>query len=442
MALVGRILAEHGYMKVFLDACAKGGDALQPQSQAMAGLYLGLLKNSVPQVRCLSALQALLEHGLAPAMPLTPSADQWPLHAAARHNCLPVVQVLLVAKADPFARNVRGLTALDVAKNSRSWAAAAAIRRAPFKARGFHVQLVAEALARHIEELHASMVAADVEDVAQALLRHLECQEPTKDSKAADTDIVAGALAQMAAAMPVPKPGATEEEEMSGKSPDSASTDLVANALAQMAFAMPVPKPGATQEEEFCGESPNAVSTDFVASVAARMMMASPLPGSDAFDDVSSGRSDIVHEDVVANILARMVLASPDPKSDTQSDSLRHEEVSSGHSDAANTALAANMLARMVLAASPSPEPIPATQEQEETGSASHVDLVATALAQMVLANGSTAAGTDGVHQVLEDSSDREVATAAARALAGVVVAAHGAADLEEVQEMLSHFTL
>ena len=87
-----------------------------------AGLYLGLLKNSVPQVRCLSALQvgsvgqkhtsqlkatgcntsyispprrssqALLEHGLAPAMPLTPSADQWPLHAAARHNCLPVVQ--------------------------------------------------------------------------------------------------------------------------------------------------------------------------------------------------------------------------------------------------------------------------------------------------------------------------------------------------------------
>lgn len=134
MALVGRILAEHGYMKVFLDACAKGGDALQPQSQAMAGLYLGLLKNSVPQVRCLSALQALLEHGLAPAMPLTPSADQWPLHAAARHNCLPVVQVLLVAKADPFARNVRGLTALDVAKNSRSWAAAAAIRRAPFKA--------------------------------------------------------------------------------------------------------------------------------------------------------------------------------------------------------------------------------------------------------------------------------------------------------------------
>lgn len=36
----------------------------------------------------------------------------------------------------------------------RSWAAAAAIRRAPFKSRAFHVQLVAEALARHIEERH------------------------------------------------------------------------------------------------------------------------------------------------------------------------------------------------------------------------------------------------------------------------------------------------
>ena len=34
----------------------------------------------------------------------------------------------------------------------RSWAAAAAIRRAPFKARGFHVQLVAEALAQHLED--------------------------------------------------------------------------------------------------------------------------------------------------------------------------------------------------------------------------------------------------------------------------------------------------
>eukprot|EP00438_Fugacium_kawagutii_P024402 Skav222365 [mRNA] locus=scaffold2692:101847:109903:+ [translate_table: standard] len=164
-------------------------------------------------------LQALLEHGLAPAAPLTPSADQWPLHAAARHNCLPVV--LLVAKADPFARNVRHLTALDVAKNSRSWAAAAAIRRAPFKARGFHVQLVAEALARHVEdreqELHASMVAADTEDVAEALLRHLDAQElpkeqldshchgkwphrglPVEDSVA--TDLVAEALAKMTAA--------------------------------------------------------------------------------------------------------------------------------------------------------------------------------------------------------------------------------------------------
>lgn len=68
------------------------------------------------------------------------------------------------------------------------------------------------------QELHASQVAADMEDVAQALLRHLEAglfltssqalRKPNlslrgpswKDSVSADTDLVAGALAQMAVA--------------------------------------------------------------------------------------------------------------------------------------------------------------------------------------------------------------------------------------------------
>jgi len=489
IALVGRILAERGCMKDFLDACAKGGDAVQPQSQAMAGLYLGVLKSSVPPIRCLSALQALLENGLAPAAPLTPSADQWPLHAAARHNCLPVVKVLLVAKADPFARNVRGLTALEVAKHSRSWAAAAAIRRAPFKSRAFHVQLVAEALARHIEELHASQVAADIEDVAQALLRHLE------DSVSADTDLVAGALAQMAVAMPL-APDASREEEVWGRSPNAAtaestdlvanalaqmaiaaplppdasreevwgrspnaataeSTDLVANALAQMAIATPLPQPDASKEEEIYGASPHSGHADLVEHVLVRMMMASPLPGDDSFQEdvrhevnsISSGRSEIVHTDVVAHLLARMLLDSPDPKSEPKSDSLQHEEVSSGHSDNVNTTLVANVLARMVLAATPSPGPNPETLLEEDTyargsqsGGASNVDQVAAALAQMVLANSPQ---RPDVRETLEDQDcDREVANAAGRALAGVVVAAHGAANLEEVDEMLSHLAL
>ncbi|CAK9062833.1 ANK_REP_REGION domain-containing protein [Durusdinium trenchii] len=165
MALVGRILAEHGKMKEFLDACAKAGEDLRPQSQAMAGMYLGILKNTVSELRCLQALQALLEHGLLPYAPLTPSLGQWPLHAAARHNCVPVVKVLLVAKADPFSRNVHGHTALDVAKASRSWAVAALIRRAPQKY---------------------------AEDMAQAFLRHLEAQAREKDVLA-----VAKALADM-----------------------------------------------------------------------------------------------------------------------------------------------------------------------------------------------------------------------------------------------------
>ena len=41
-----------------------------------------------------------------------------------------------------------------------------------------------------------------------------------------------------------------------------------------------------------------------------------------------------------------------------------------------------------------------------------------------------------------QDSSDREVATAAARALAGVVVAAHGAADLEARMKTMKGWTL
>ncbi|CAE7856942.1 unnamed protein product [Symbiodinium microadriaticum] len=124
MALVSTVLAERGLLGDFLAACAQGGDVPRPQTQAFAGLYLGILKNCVPWVQCLSALQALLKAGLAPSEPLTPSRETWPLHAAGRHNCRAAAQVLLVAKADPFVRNARGQTALDVAKANRHWPAA------------------------------------------------------------------------------------------------------------------------------------------------------------------------------------------------------------------------------------------------------------------------------------------------------------------------------
>ncbi|CAE7449605.1 unnamed protein product [Symbiodinium natans] len=119
MALVSAVLAERGLLGDFLAACEKGGDVPRPQTQAFAGLYLGILKKCVPWVQCLTALQALLKAGLAPTHPLTSSQESWPLHAAARHNCRAAAQVLLVAKADPFARNARGQTALEVAKANR-----------------------------------------------------------------------------------------------------------------------------------------------------------------------------------------------------------------------------------------------------------------------------------------------------------------------------------
>jgi len=187
-------------MKVFLDACAKGGDALQPQSQAMAGFTecpssvsfrMEQLSFLILTVTCGRTLLGIAEElsaasevpeclagGLRWPKTYVTAESYWVQHlihlatsqilagsfgarpctcnaldticrsvatsrcgaaqlpargpgllalSTALPNCcmlhvgLPDAQVLLVAKADPFARNVRGLTALDVAKNSRPW---------------------------------------------------------------------------------------------------------------------------------------------------------------------------------------------------------------------------------------------------------------------------------------------------------------------------------
>jgi len=129
MALVGSVLADGCCMKEFFAACEKGGDSPQVGSQAFAGLFLGLLKSWLPPDRSVAALRVLMEKGLQPSAPLTP--EHWPLHAAARHNNADVVHALLVAKADPFARNSRDLSAMDVARSSRSWAALSALQQGP-----------------------------------------------------------------------------------------------------------------------------------------------------------------------------------------------------------------------------------------------------------------------------------------------------------------------
>jgi len=129
MALVGCLLADAGSMDDFFEACREGGDPPKPGTQSFAGLYLGTLKNSVPSARSLAALGTLLSAGLDPRAALTAAKEQWPLHAAARHNRADVVKALLVASADPFTRNKRGLSAIDVARASRSWAAVSALQR-------------------------------------------------------------------------------------------------------------------------------------------------------------------------------------------------------------------------------------------------------------------------------------------------------------------------
>lgn len=129
MALVGTVLAASGCLGDFFQACAEGGDAPVHGTTAFAGLYLGLLKNSVDPAACLSALRVLLDAGLEANRPLTSAEEHWPLHAAARHDRAEVIDLLLLARADPFAVNSRGVTALQLARSSRAHSAIAALQR-------------------------------------------------------------------------------------------------------------------------------------------------------------------------------------------------------------------------------------------------------------------------------------------------------------------------
>lgn len=129
MALVGSVLAASGCLGDFFQACAEGGDAPVHGTTAFAGLYLGLLKNSVDSAARLSALRVLLDAGLEANRPLTSAKEHWPLHAAARHDRAEVIDLLLLARADAFAVNSRGVTALQMARSSRARSAISALLR-------------------------------------------------------------------------------------------------------------------------------------------------------------------------------------------------------------------------------------------------------------------------------------------------------------------------
>ncbi|CAJ1362933.1 unnamed protein product [Effrenium voratum] len=381
MALVGRILAERGHMKDFLVACARGGECPRPQGQAFAGLYLGILKSSVPVARCLAALQALLEHGLAPAEPLTPAREQWPLHAAARHDCAAAAQVLLVAKADPFMRNVRGLTALDAAKASRSWATVDALRRGcPFpKPRKRHLLLVAEALAKFQEELHGQICT---EKVAEALLQHLEglqaAQSEGMEVVTEDEDIVARALAGMLSAQAERSspPGTIQEhKEVDSGHFDPAHADLVAGVLSRMVLA-------ASPREDA-----ESACSDLQQDRAGGVELASALAQEATQQAAGAPKSDaciMEDEDLMAKALPSMLSAQAGASSGSGTVQ-EHEEVDSGHSDPAHAEIVASVLSPMVLAAA---------GEEEPAASASMGEPVAVAEAKAAVQNLRNSEGT------------------------------------------------
>merc|ERR1712139_651471 len=85
-----------------------------------AGFFLGLLDVSVAPMTALRCLLVLVDFGLNPEGPLSGEEGLWPLHAAARHDCLHLVAGLLALRANPHSKNRRGQSALDVARQSRS----------------------------------------------------------------------------------------------------------------------------------------------------------------------------------------------------------------------------------------------------------------------------------------------------------------------------------
>lgn len=466
MALVSTVLAERGLLGEFLAACAQGGDVPRPQTQAFAGLYLGILKNCVPWVQCLSALQALLKAGLAPSEPLTPSRETWPLHAAGRHNCRAAAQVLLVAKADPFVHNARGQTALDVAKANRSWATAALIRRAAQSDRASDglILRVAHALAKHVEDVHAERVAADINLVANALVTHLEDIEAQKD-------LVASALVTHLEAVDARKAaeGASDIDlqEAVIQEHEDAATKIVANALAGLlgAFSDESSRRESIPEHEAVeSDHTDAANVQTVARILAGLVTAAEsdvgsLMGQleDAASDslqheaVESEHTDDANVETVARVLAGLVTSAESDvgsQEEAASDSIQHEAVESEHTDDANVQTVACVLAGLLSAAEPD---VGSLMEggrdsiQHEAVESEHTDDANVQTVARVLAGLVTAAQRDvgplvQVEEATHDSLQKE-ATASeradvARVVAGLVTAAESdVGSLVQVEE-------
>ncbi|CAE7236232.1 SKOR [Symbiodinium sp. KB8] len=442
MALVSTVLAERGLLGDFLAACAQGGDVPRPQTQAFAGLYLGILKNCVPWVQCLSALQALLKAGLAPSEPLTPSRETWPLHAAGRHNCRAAAQVLLVAKADPFVRNARGQTALDVLGHGGPDPPRCAER----------------------QDVHAERVAADINLVANALVTHLEDIEAQKD-------LVASALVTHLEAVDARKAaeGASDIDlqEAVIQEHEDAATKIVANALAGLlgAFSDESSRRESIPEHEAVeSDHTDAANVQTVARILAGLVTAAEsdvgsLMGQleDAASDslqheaVESEHTDDANVETVARVLAGLVTSAESDvgsQEEAASDSIQHEAVESEHTDDANVQTVACVLAGLLSAAEPD---VGSLMEggrdsiQHEAVESEHTDDANVQTVARVLAGLVTAAQRDvgplvQVEEATHDSLQKEATESAradvARVVAGLVTAAESdVGSLVQVEE-------
>lgn len=77
----------------------------------------GTKSKSANEAAGLASFQALLDAG-ADVNAVEVGSEDTPLHAAARYNCIPAVEMLLKLKSDTTLRNVLGRTPLEVAKEA------------------------------------------------------------------------------------------------------------------------------------------------------------------------------------------------------------------------------------------------------------------------------------------------------------------------------------
>lgn len=116
---LGGELVRAGLFSDFCGRLAENGGALEAKSDFLAGLYLAVLQPGLSDAEQREGFLTLRELGLPLNAPVGQTTAWLPLLLAARHDSV-LVRHLLAEKANPYQRNGRGETAMDIARRHGS----------------------------------------------------------------------------------------------------------------------------------------------------------------------------------------------------------------------------------------------------------------------------------------------------------------------------------